>query len=203
MITHLDKRIGDIVQALEDRGIADDTIVVYTADHGISIGQHGLMGKQNMYDHSVRIPFILRGGGLPADRRIDALIQQIDIYPTLCELAGLTPPQAVDGISAAPLVRGETDRHRDTVGAVYKDVQRMISDGRWKLIRYTHSAKRGVGTDVEQLFDTQTDPWETCNLAGLSAYRELQRQLSDRLDEWMRRYDDPLLDERGSLKGTF
>ncbi|MCC2684672.1 MAG: Choline-sulfatase [Paenibacillaceae bacterium] len=196
MIAHLDDRIGDIVKALDERGIADDTIVVYTADHGISIGQHGLMGKQNMYDHSVRIPFILRGGGLPADRRIDALIQQIDIYPTLCELAGLTAPEAVDGISAASLIRGETDRHRDTVGAVYKDVQRMISDGRWKLIRYTHSAKRGVGTDVEQLFDTLADPWETCNLAGLSAYRELKQQLSDRLDEWMRRNDDPLLEGR-------
>jgi arylsulfatase A-like enzyme len=79
MITHMDRRIGDILQALDDNGLTNDTIVVYTSDHGLSIGQHGLMGKQNMYDHSVRIPFILRGGKLPVNRRIDALIQQYDI----------------------------------------------------------------------------------------------------------------------------
>jgi arylsulfatase A-like enzyme len=192
MITHMDHRIGDILQALDNKGLTNDTVVVYTSDHGLSIGQHGLMGKQNMYDHSVRIPFILRGGELPTNRKIDSLLQQYDIFATLCDLVGAEIPAGIDGQSALPLIRGETDSIRHVVGAVYKDVQRMICDGRWKLIRYYRSSLKPIGTDAVQLFDLRDDPEETCNLAALSTYREIRDQLSGKLDEWMKRHADSL-----------
>ena len=92
MISDMDEKIGDILAALARKGLADDTIVVYTADHGLSVGQHGLLGKQNLYDHSVRVPLIVRGPGVPSGKRVDALTHTYDVYPTLCDLAGLEVP---------------------------------------------------------------------------------------------------------------
>src|SRR5919108_138103 len=84
MISHLDAWIGRIPQTLDETGLAGNTIVVYTADHGLAVGQHGLFGKQNLYEHSARVPCILRGPGLPSGRRVEALTYTPDLYPTLC-----------------------------------------------------------------------------------------------------------------------
>lgn len=201
MISHLDAQIGRVLDALTASGRAENTIIVYTADHGLAVGQHGLMGKQNLYDHSVRIPLILGGPGLPAGQQIHALTALADLFPTLCDLTGTPIPATVESQSLMPLVTGERERVRGHVCAIYKDVQRMVSDGRWKLIRYYQSAGQQVGTDCLQLFHLAEDPWETRDLAGDPRQQDRLRQLARALEDWQRRVGDPLADHPVLLAG--
>ncbi len=164
MISHMDAWIGRIHQALADIGQLENTIVVHTADHGLAVGQHGLMGKQNLYEHSVRTPLILAGPGLPAGATRAGLCYQHDLFPTLLELAGAEVPAEVDFFrSLRPMIGGQGSGRPHLVSH-YRDVQRMVRDDRHKLIEYqVHGARR------EQLFDLTSDPWETCDLASNSA----------------------------------
>jgi len=190
MITNQDHHMGRVLQALAEAGHADDTIVVYMADHGLSVGQHGLLGKQNMYDHSVRVPCILRGPGVPAGQRISALTYGLDVFPTLCELAGLDIPETVQGRSLVPLMRGEGEG-RQTVYSVYKDILRMVKDDRHKLIR-NYSGANGTGVDRLQLFDLVEDPWETQDLIDEPALAGVVSRLAGELAGWMEQEDDIL-----------
>ncbi|KHF37260.1 Choline-sulfatase [Paenibacillus sp. P1XP2] len=162
---------------------------MYTADHGLSVGQHGLMGKQNVYDHSIRIPFILRGPGVPQGRRIPALASNIDMFPTLAELCGLRMPAGAGGVSLVPLLEGR-ERLRPVVCTAYRDVQRMAKDGKWKLIRYYRSPVTDTGTDRIQLFDLEADPWETNDVSGDPANAPHIRRLAEELQRWMEEYGD-------------
>jgi arylsulfatase A-like enzyme len=212
MITHLDAWIGNILRALEEagnvghagaghagrsgRGGSAETIVVYTADHGLAVGQHGLFGKQNLYEHSMRVPCILRGPGVRPSGRVDALTYTPDLYPTLCQLAQVPVPPTVETSSLVPLLAGGTrgtGQVRESVCGVYKDVQRMVCDGRWKLIRYYRSQERpGVGVDRVQLFDLDADPWETRDLAGDPDQADRLRRLASTLSDWQRQAADPM-----------
>ena len=192
MIEHMDAKIGQVLAGLEASGRADDTIVVYTADHGLAVGQHGLMGKQNMYEHSVSVPLVVRGKGVPCGRAVDALSLTYDIYPTLCNLAGIEVPESVESRSLLPLMEsGEAVLH-ETVYSHYKDIQRMVCDGRWKLIRYYRSEGSETGTRRMQLFDLANDPWEMDDLSEREEGHAVRLQKA--LDEWMRAVGDPLLD---------
>lgn len=193
MISHLDAGIGRVLDALAATGRAGDTIVVYTADHGLAVGQHGLMGKQNLYEHSNHIPLILAGPGIPAGARSDALTELADLFPTLCDLTGTPVPETAEGRGLTPLMTGERHAVRDRVCAVYKDVQRMVSDGRWKLIRYHHSPASDAGTDRLQLFDLAADPWETHDLSAEPDQPARIQSLADDLAAWQRQVGDPLI----------
>ncbi len=190
MISHMDAHIGKILATLQESGRAQDTLVVYTADHGLAVGQHGLLGKQNMYEHSVSVPLILRGPQVPQNSTIEALSFTYDIYPTLCQLADLKIPQTVESESLVPLLNGDKEQIRETTFSIYKDIQRMVSDGRWKLIRYYKSAKDDAGSDCLQLFDLQNDPHELNDLSTQEP-DHLQR-LATELKTWMQKVDDPL-----------
>lgn len=179
MISNLDAGVGRILGALEASGRAQDTIVIFTADHGIALGQHGLMGKQNLYDHSTRVPLLMRGPGVPAAQRSDALIYSWDLFPTLCDLAGVAKPTDLDARSLTPVLRGDTAVHRTELHALYRDFQRMAKNDRWKLIEYT------VGTERHtQLFDLRADPWEMNNRAGDPAAAGALAELRSSLHDW-------------------
>ncbi len=179
MVSSVDTGIGRILAALEASGQADNTIVVYTADHGIALGQHGLLGKQNLYDHSVRVPLIMRGPGIAAGQRSDALLYSWDLFPTLCDLAGIDSPADLDARSLLPLLRGEHTQHRAYVEALYRDCQRMVKNDRWKLIEYA------VGPDRHtQLFDLANDPWEQRNVAAAPEAAAELATLRRRLQGW-------------------
>lgn len=192
MITHMDHHIGRIIQELAETGQLENTIIVYTADHGLAVGQHGMMGKQNMYDHSIRIPLILSGPGLPEGREVDGLISHIDIYPTLCSLAGIRSSETVEGMSHLKAIMEEEQPTREYVYSIFRDFQRMIKNDRWKLIRYYKVEKEG--TDYIQLFDLEKDPWETRNLAGDEEYKDVLEELADELGRWQKSVGDPLAD---------
>ncbi|OAS15778.1 sulfatase-like hydrolase/transferase [Paenibacillus oryzisoli] len=195
MITHLDAQIGRVIDALKAKGIYDNTLIVYTADHGLAVGQHGLMGKQNLYEHSVRIPLIFRGPGVPAGKELQALASNIDIFPTVAGLCNVDLPEETEGISLHPHICGESDGVRGIVASVYRDLQRMVTDGRWKLIRYFRSPITNTGSERIQLFDLLNDPWETNDLSGDPSQIANIERLASELTSWMQASGDILQDK--------
>jgi len=167
MITHADAQMKRVLDTLAEKGLADNTIVVFAGDNGLAVGQHGLFGKQNMYEHSVHVPLIMSGPGIPAGGKRDAFCYLIDIYPTLCDLADLAIPESVEGESLVPLIDEPGAKVRETLFFAYKDIQRSVRDERYKLIEYVVKGRR-----TTQLLDLQEDPWETRNLADDPAHKE-------------------------------
>jgi arylsulfatase A-like enzyme len=185
IVTHMDAQIGRILAALEESGKARDTYVFFTADNGLAAGHHGLMGKQNQYEHSVRVPFIVNGPGIDAGRRLAARIYLQDVMPTVLELAGVDRPGHVEFRSVLPLLRGERQDSHDAIYGAYMDFQRMIIHDDHKLILYPKDRR-------VLLFDLKEDPAETRNLAGdpskpvvdrlFARLLELQKETGDALD---------------------
>lgn len=200
MITHMDAQIGCVLNVLRKKGIADNTIIVYTSDHGLALGQHGLIGKQNLYDHSIRIPLLIKGPGIQRGKQVDSLTCQMDIFPTLCELAGIKIPQTVDGKSLVPLISGQKQSVYKSVFSIYKDLQRMVKKDEWKMIRYFRSDTHNVGTEATQLFNIEQDPWETTNLASQPRYFSLLEELSQLMQQWQIRVNDPISDDASDRK---
>ena len=190
MISDMDEKIGEILAALARSGLDENTIVVYTADHGLSVGQHGLFGKQNLYDHSVRTPLLLRGPGVPRNIQVDAVTHTYDVYPTLCELAGLEVPASVDALSLAPLMDGAAEDTRPYVHSVYKHVQRMVRDREWKLITYLRDGD--AGSDRTQLFHIPSDPWELEDRSEDGTVAGERERLERELARWQEAVNDPL-----------
>lgn len=181
-MTALDAHIGRILAALKELNQLDNTIVVFSADQGISIGSHGLLGKQNLYDAAMKSPLIFAGPGIPQGHS-DALVYLFDIYPTVCDLIGAGVPQAIDGRSFKPVIEGKSATARQELFLSYMSVQRAIRDDRWKLIRYPQ-------VNVTQLFDLHADPEEMHNLARDSGHAERVEQLLARMREHQKLVDD-------------
>ena len=187
LITHLDQQIGRILDRLEATGLDEQTIVIFTADHGLAVGRHGLLGKQNLYEHSVRVPFIMAGPGIAADRRIDAAIYLQDIVPTTLETAGVPKPEQVDFHSLWPLLREETQAsaYPDVYGA-YLQLQRSITSDGWKLIVYPKAKALRLyhlAEDPKELHDRASEPEQAERKAKLfEQLIALQRDLNDSLD---------------------
>ena len=184
MITHADAQICRVLSALRETGRAENTIIVFAGDNGLALGQHGLMGKQNMYDHSLRVPLIMSGPGIPVGERRDAFCYLLDIFPTLCDLVDVPIPDSVEGKSLVPAMR-EGDRIRDTLAFAYRDIQRSVRDERYKLIEYVVK-----GEQTTQLFDLQADPWERNNLADDPGHATRLRRLRRELLRWKVELDD-------------
>ncbi len=178
MVTHLDEQIGRVLDALDQSGRADETLIVFAGDNGLAVGQHGLLGKQNMYDHSVRVPLVFAGAGIERGKTIDAPVYLHELFATTCELSGVGVPDSVETASFAPLLRGDDDRARQTVYAGYRDGQRMVRDRRWKYIHYPE-------IDRVQLFDVVNDSWETADLSGRRRFAGVLRRLEGELKRRM------------------
>jgi arylsulfatase A-like enzyme len=197
MVAHMDDRIGDILAALEARGLADTTVVVYSADHGIGLGQHGLLGKQSRYEHSTHVPLLMAGPGIAAGERVPELVWHGDTTATLLELAGLDQSVAADGRSLAPALRRDPlPEWRETFAGAYAFTQRSVQDRRWKLIVNTinpdYPELRGTrGSDAVQLFDLEADPWERVNLAWDEELAGVRARLEAALLAWQEQAGDP------------
>ena len=185
MITHMDAQIGRVLESLRKTGQAENTIIVFAGDNGLAVGRHGLMGKQNVYEHSVHVPLIFSGPGIPQGRKRDAFCYLFDIYPTLCEMTGTAVPDTVEGKSLSPLLKNKKARLRDTMFFAYRDFQRSVRDHRYKLIEYMVKGKR-----TTQLFDLQSDPWEIKNLIDDPGYAKHRNRLRKELLRWREQLDD-------------
>jgi arylsulfatase A-like enzyme len=180
MVSEVDSQIGRVLDTLDSTGLAENTLVVFAGDNGLAVGQHGLMGKQNVYDHSVRVPLVLRGPGIARGRRDPSLVYTFDLFPTLCRQAGLPVPSTVEGRDLF------TGPRRDSIFCAYRTFMRSVrTKDDWKLIRYTVN-----GTERVQLFNLRTDPDEMNDLSTQQPRRVAQ--LRTRLAQWQREQDDIL-----------
>jgi arylsulfatase A-like enzyme len=177
-ITHTDAQIGRILEALKKTGKYENTIIVFSSDNGLAIGKHGLMGKQNVYDHSVHVPLIVSGPGIPRGEVRDQLCYIYDIYPTLCERAGLNTPDTVQYKSLNPVIHDPVVNHRDHLYFAFMSWHRAIQDQRYKLIEYCVDGNRHT-----QLFDLEKDPDERTNLFGMSAHQDTVSRLRELLQK--------------------
>ena len=185
IITHMDQQIGRILNALDASGKADNTFIFFTADHGLAVGQHGLVGKQNMYDHSVRVPLIVNGPGIHAESQIDTPVYLQDIMATTLELAGVTKPNHVQFKSLMPLIKGETNANYDAIYGAYLQLQRMVTYDGYKLILYPEA-------NVVRLYNLQRDPLEMMDLAPSEAYLPLMKELFAKFTELQDEMGDTL-----------
>ncbi len=173
-ISFLDVQVGRVLDAVDASPYAANTIIVFAADSGVARGSHGLIGKQNLYEHSMRVPLIVAGPGIAADKRSDALCYLFDVLPTLGKLCGVATPSGSNGREFADVLKDPTQPGRPFLMFGYKTIQKALSDGRWKLIRYPH-------VDRTQLFDLQADPYETKDLSALPEHAERIQSMLARL----------------------
>lgn len=179
-VEFLDRNVGLVLDALYRSAQADNTLVVLLGDHGYLLGQHGRFEKHCMYEEAIRAPLIVRLPGTTAvGAESSALVEFVDILPTVLELCGVACPQGVQGRSLAPLLRGETNTHRDQVVVEYAPNDEVaIRDARWKLIYERGARRREDGYDpgtplpgpTLRLYDTMSDPAETTDLAASPAH---------------------------------
>lgn len=210
---NIDTQIGRVLKQLEDMGELEHTYVFYTADHGIAIGRHGLQGKQNLYQHTWRVPMIVKGPGVKPGSRVPGNIYLLDVLPTLCDLAGIPAPETNEGRSFKPVLEGRQATVRDVLYGVYcggtKPGMRSVKQGDWKLIEY--DVLEGQVRE-QQLFNLADNPHEflkehhnpavialtgrqpaahQVNLAGDPRYAAKLKQMQELLLEEMRRLNDP------------
>ncbi len=183
LITHLDKQVGRILRELRSGPHAENTIVVYAADHGLAVGSHGLLGKQNLYEHSMGAPLIFSGPGITRGAESSTFCYLLDIFPTLCSVLGVDMPDGIDGLDLSPIWRGEVESLRDSVFTSFRHLMKAVRGERWKLIRYPQ-------IDHTQLFDLTADPHERRNLAADPAHRGRIAELTDLMREWQARVGD-------------
>ncbi|QGY43482.1 sulfatase-like hydrolase/transferase [Maribellus comscasis] len=183
LISHLDKRVGDIVEMLKKENLYENTIVVYAADNGLAVGSHGLLGKQNLYEHSTKVPLIMSGPGIPENEVRDALVYLYDIFPTLADLCGLPAPEGIDGKDLAPVLMGNEKAVRSSLYTVYRNTARAVRTDEWKLIRYPQR-------NYTQLFNLEKDPLEINNLAAIPEYKSRVNEMMQLLDEWYTATED-------------
>ena len=185
IITHTDAQIGRILSALKRSGKADNTIIVFTSDNGLAVGRHGLMGKQNVYDHSVHVPLIVSGPGIPEGESRSQLCYIYDIYPTLCDIAGIKTPDTVQFTSLKNVIKDKDAKHREHLYFAFMSWQRAILNSPYKLIEYCVGNQRHT-----QLFNLHADPHETKNLAEDATHAETLKSLRHLLRREAMRLND-------------
>ncbi|PCI35072.1 MAG: hypothetical protein COB60_04165 [Flavobacteriaceae bacterium] len=171
MITATDHHIGRIIEALKASGKMENTIIVFSGDNGLAVGQHGLMGKQDVYEHSIGVPLIFVGPGIPKNEKRDALVYLHDVFPTICEMTGLEIPETVETQSMLAQISDAANKGRETIFFTYTTwrmdkkeprwMQRSIRDATWKLTLSMYEGKETV-----QLFNLKESRWETNNQAS-------------------------------------
>ncbi|WP_018630469.1 sulfatase-like hydrolase/transferase [Niabella aurantiaca] len=187
MITHIDQRIGDILNTLKKQGLQKNTLVIFAADNGLAVGQHGLMGKQNLYEHSVGVPLLFSGPGVKPGQTSKALTYLTDIFPTLCAYLHLPEPQGMLGQSLLPALGGARYRGRKSEYYIYAHYQRGLRMGAYKLIEYLVKGQRHT-----QLFNLDKDPWEQRNLTGEKSMQKQIRAMRTEMKRWHQLAKDPM-----------
>ncbi|GAA6204566.1 sulfatase-like hydrolase/transferase [Thalassotalea sp. SU-HH00458] len=188
MIEHLDHQIGRILDTLESSKYADNTYIIFTSDHGLAVGKHGLAGKQSVYDHSIRAPFIMVGKDIPKNTQAKGMFYLNSIFATIAELAGIDAPETLQGPSILPIIRGEKDVMNDYIYGSYRHFQRMARSHRYKLVYYP-LLKKNV------LFDLKNDPWEMNDISQQAGSDKIIAKLTTKLEELKVVVGDPLTND--------
>ncbi len=197
MLLAVDENVGRALDVLDETGLARDTVVVYTSDNGFFLGEHGLFDKRLMYEPSIRVPMLVRYPARFSPGRVDSehMVLNVDLAPTLLELAGVPPPKGLHGVSFVPILEGRLMPWRDAFLYEYYEYpaahcvrkNRGVRTERWKLIHFYEQPEEW------ELYDLRTDPDETVNLAARPEQSARLRELRERLEALRRELgdDDP------------
>ncbi len=181
LVSLMDDYVGRLLAALEELGVAEDTVIVFTADHGDQLYEHEVFLKYITRESSIHVPLMIHVPGAPPGRR-EELIEHVDLFPTVCDLAGLETPEPVQGRSLRPLLEGRpADTWRDAVFSEIDDEAghiTMVRTDRWKLNLYDEGP--------DELFDLENDPGEFFNRQGDKACAQIEADLRSRLESWHR-----------------
>lgn len=173
IITHLDRQIGRIIKHLEETGQDKNTYILFSADHGLSCGRHGLLGKQNMYDHSIRVPLIITGPDIPRNEKRNMQVYLQDLMATSLDLAGIDKPDHIDFNSLLPIIKDpDFPGPYNAIYGAYMNLQRMVRTDRYKLIFYPEAG-------IYRLYDLVNDPDEINDIAYDPANNGLIKELSE------------------------
>ena len=188
MVSELDAQVGRILDVLDKNGLRENTLVVFAGDNGLAVGQHGLLGKQNLYEHSIRVPMIFSGPSIPVSKQTNAFVYLSDITPTVLDWLGIPAPPTVEAKSLLPLIRDQKAMVRRNIYNVYGHWSRSIktADG-YKLIVYNVN-----GVSTTQLFNLRKDPWETKNLSSDPGQTKRIMQMREQLKQEMQITHDDL-----------
>ena len=186
IISHMDAQIGRVLEALDRSGKAENTYVILTADHGLAVGEHGLLGKQNQYECSMRMPLIMRGPGIRPGTHVDEMVYQHCMYATTCEMAGIPVPPHVEFPSLKAMAMGQkTDPLYDGMFGWLSALQRSIRTRQHKLIFY-------IPIRRYQMFDLSKDPWEMHDVIDDAAYASVKTSLIAQLKKTQAQLGDPI-----------
>lgn len=187
MVSEMDAQVGRILEALDRSGLRHSTMIVFASDNGLAVGQHGLLGKQSLYEHSIRVPMIFIGTGIPVNKQSQSFAYLSDIAPTIYDWLGVEAPPTVEAKSLMPIFRDPKAKVRDNIYNIYGHWSRSLktSDG-YKLIAYNVK-----GNEYLQLFDLKKDPWERENLVDFPDQQErlhhmwqiLKKEMKDAHDD--------------------
>ena len=186
IITHMDQQIGKILDGLKESGMEKETYVFFSADHGLGVGHHGLLGKQNLYEHSTRVPFIIVGPDIPKKKKVSAPIYLQDIMPSSLALANVKKPKHVQFQNIMSLARGKESKspYKEIYGA-YLDAQRSITVGNEKLLVYPN-------VPIVRVYDIFQDPLETKDIAETKRGKSIVSKLFPRLLKLQKEMGDSL-----------
>lgn len=210
---NIDVQIGRVLDQLEAMGELENTYIIYTADHGMAIGRHGLQGKQNLYQHTWRVPMIVKGPDIQPASRAEGNVYLLDVLATLCDLAGIAPPESNEGRSFKPVLESKQTNIRDVLYGVYnggtKPGMRCIKQGDWKMIQYDvldgkvrETQLFNLSENPLELLEEHADPQVVAvtdhvpqphqtNLAGDPRYAAKLKEMQELLLAEMQRLDDP------------
>lgn len=188
MVSEMDEQLGRILAALDKNGLRENTLIIFAGDNGLAVGQHGLVGKQSLYEHSIRVPMIISGPGVPVNRKTNQFVYLSDITPTLYDYLGINPPPTVEAKSLMPVIRNQQKAVRASIYNVYGHWSRSLKtpDG-MKLIVYNVNGKA-----TTQLFDLKKDPWEINDLSNDLKYAATIKKMRELLKKQMLEYYDDL-----------
>jgi len=195
MITHMDAQIGRILDVLKQRGLDENTIIIYASDNGLAIGHHGLIGKFSFYRHSLNVPLIISGKGIPENHRSNAFVYLHDLFPTICDMTGIEIPETVEYKSFLPILKGDTTPIHDYMFGALSNLKRSVTTKDYKLIRHYHDKKKSVGKDEYLFYDMNNDPLEIINQINNPKYAEEIARLKIILEIWQKEKKDFLLSD--------
>ena len=185
VISHMDEQIGRILQTLDEAGQLENTLVIFTSDHGLGVGSHGIAAKHNMYEHTIGVPLVIAGPGIPENTTTNAQCYLRDLFPTICDLVKVAWPKTVEGLSLVPILNGEKQSVYSAIYGYFRDHSRMIRTDSWKLIDYPKINRR-------QLFDLSQDPHEQNDLSDNPIHAKMLQQLQEQLHTWQQNTNDPI-----------
>lgn len=190
LITHMDVQIGRIMESLKSKGLEENTVVIYASDNGLSIGHHGLLGKFSFYKHSLNVPMIIKGPSIPKNRKTDAYVYLHDLFPTFCEMTGITIPETVESKSFLPVLMGGEKSAHDYMFGALSNRKRSVTTENFRLVRHYHDEKKAWGTDEYLFFDLRKDPLEIVNQIDNPEYASEIARMKEVLKKHQEQHND-------------